>query len=548
MSAPPSFALPASAQDLTPADPGRIGPYRLLARLGAGGMGIVYAAVESDGGTRPVAVKLVHAEFSADAEFRTRFAREVDLLGRVGGACAVPLLAADPDADRPWLATPLVRGATLGEHLRRHGPLDEALVRGLAGGVAEALAQIHGAGIAHRDLKPANVILSPEGPRVLDFGVARAIDQTALTRTGAVSGSPGWISPEQYRGEPVSTADDVFAWGALVAYAATGRPPFGTGNAAVVANRVLSAEPDLEGLHGPLADLARRALAKHAADRPTALELVTGVVQAGMPGRAIAPLTDHTAAADAVSAQLDRDWNGVDAGAERSVHAPAADRPRAGRLMAVTGAVLGAVLLVAALAGGGVALQRNWDSLPMAAWLSSEEEPSPAQKTATEEDEARRPGPVAQEPSEEPSEPEESPSPTVEPEATEEEEEPRDDAGDASDERSEEPAPEPATWTITVFNAEEPCRAPRTPECSMRLVHDPYTPYADAGNRAGSVWHDDRLTAACRVGNGTTVSDESGYSTTDWYKVTTSDGVTGWLPGARTRDGRDVRACDTGEV
>ncbi|MFF1672910.1 serine/threonine-protein kinase, partial [Nocardiopsis flavescens] len=176
---PNAVTLPATATDLTSTDPARIGPYRLLKRLGAGGMGVVYAAHDASG--EPVAVKLIHPEYSADAEFRARFAREVDLLRRVGGACAVPLLAADTEAERPWLVTPLVRGLTLSAYMRKHGPLPDRLLTGLAAGVAEALVQIHAVGIAHRDLKPANIVLSPEGPRVLDFGVARAVDQTALT-------------------------------------------------------------------------------------------------------------------------------------------------------------------------------------------------------------------------------------------------------------------------------------------------------------------------------------------------------------------------------
>ncbi|WP_198659360.1 serine/threonine-protein kinase [Nocardiopsis sp. FIRDI 009] len=549
MSAPSSVTLPASALDLTPADPTRIGPYRTLARLGAGGMGIVYAAMPTEPGTRPVAVKLIHTEYSADEEFRARFAREVDLLGRVGGACAVPLLAADTGADRPWLATPLVRGVTLGVHIRKSGPLDEPLLRGLAAGVAEALAQIHACGIAHRDLKPTNIILAPDGPRVLDFGVARAVDQTALTRTGTVAGSPGWISPDQYRGEPVSTGDDVFAWGALVAYAATGRPPFGTGNPAVVAHRVMSGEPDLAGFEGPLADLARRALAKRAADRPTALELVSGVVQAGVPDRAIAPIRDTGTAADAVAALLDRDWRGVRTGAERTVAPPAAPGGGARRALTLVGAGVGALALLAGLAFGGVALARNWDSLPMAAWLASDEEAEPAPEAEPTEGEARRPGPVGREPSAEPSE-EASPSP--EPSEPEESVEPSPEPSEeAEPEEVAEPEPEPeapATVPITVYNAEGPCQTPRTSECSLRLANNPYAAYADPGNRAGAVWHNDRLDAACMVGDGQTISDESGYSTTRWYKVTTAEGVTGWLPGARTRDAGGVRACESHEV
>ncbi|GHC86937.1 hypothetical protein GCM10007079_30630 [Nocardiopsis terrae] len=238
-------------------------------------MGVVYAGIAPNGGA--VAIKTVHAELAANPEFRARFAREVDLLRRVGGTCVVPVLDADVRALRPWLVTPLIQGPTLADHVRWEGPLDPSTVNGLALGVAEALSRIHEHGVAHRDLKPANVILSSDGPRVLDFGIARAVDETALTRTGSLVGTAGWISPQHYRGLPPTYTDDVFAWGCLVAFAATGRPPFGTGAPDAVAFRVLREEPDLAGFDGPLADVVRRALSKDADGRPTAAELLTTV-------------------------------------------------------------------------------------------------------------------------------------------------------------------------------------------------------------------------------------------------------------------------------
>ncbi|WP_017569495.1 serine/threonine-protein kinase [Nocardiopsis halotolerans] len=416
---PSAVTLPATATDLTSSDPTRIGPYRLLRRLGSGGMGVVYAAHDQSGAL--VAVKLIHPEYSADHEFRARFAREVELLRRVGGACAVPLLAADTEAERPWLVTPLVRGMTLSAYMRKHGPLNERLLLGLAAGVAEALAQIHEIGIAHRDLKPANIVLSPEGPRVLDFGVARAIDQTALTRTGSVLGSPGWISPDHYRGAPPSTADDVFAWGALVTYAATGRPPFGTGDPAAVAHRVISGEPDSEGFTGPLADLAARALSKEASERPTALELVSGVVAAGNPGRSYAPVDSAAAAGNVMSAVVDHNWEGVQAAPEREFSvAPAGRSGGSTRLLTVAAAVLGVLVLLGGLGFGGVALASNWDSLPVAAWFGDD----PAEEAGTQQaaEDPRRPGPVGREPRESPS-PSRSPSEEPSAEASESEEE-----------------------------------------------------------------------------------------------------------------------------
>ncbi|MGW5880319.1 serine/threonine-protein kinase [Nocardiopsis terrae] len=265
-------------------------------------MGVVYAAITPEG--RAVAVKTVHAEYAENADFRARFAREVTLLRRVGGACVVPLIDADVTADRPWLVTPLVGGPTLGSHISGYGPLSPALLGGLAAGVAEALMRIHDQGVVHRDLKPANVILSSSGPKVLDFGIARAVDETALTRTGSVIGSSGWISPQHYRGEAATFADDVFAWGALVAYAATGQSPFGGGPPDAVAYRVLHETPDLTGFTGPLAMLVRRALDKSAQLRPSAAELVREISGG--------PQADSAeSATQSVTALLQDSWSGV---------------------------------------------------------------------------------------------------------------------------------------------------------------------------------------------------------------------------------------------
>lgn len=365
-------SLPATATDLTSADPALIGPYRLLKRLGAGGMGVVYAAHDASGGL--VAVKLIHPEYSADPDFRARFVREVELLHRVGGACAVPLLAADPEAERPWLVTPLVRGLTLSAYVREHGPLPERLLLGLAAGVAEALVRIHSVGIAHRDLKPANVVLSPEGPRVLDFGVARIVDRTALTRTGSVVGSPGWISPDHYQGRPASTSDDIFAWGALMSYAATGRPPFGTGDPAAVAHRVIGGEPDLDGFTGPLAALARWALAKEAEQRPDAMSLVEGVFALSAPARAHTHVRSTETADGAMATVVDENWQGVPTAPERVFPVVAQTAGgRAKRTLAVAGAVVGALVLLAGAVLGGVALARSWDATVVADEVSGDE-------------------------------------------------------------------------------------------------------------------------------------------------------------------------------
>ncbi|MFF0170896.1 serine/threonine-protein kinase [Streptomyces prasinus] len=255
-------------QPARPGDPARIGPYRIIGRLGAGGMGTVHAGLDP-AGTR-VAVKVVHAMQAQDSEFRARFRREVQLSARVQGPCLIPLLAADTEADAPWLATEYAPGLTLNDHLTAHGPLTGGMLYAFAAGTAQALAAVHGAGVVHRDVKPQNVILTPGGPRVLDFGIAHAVDGTSVTRTGVMTGTPGWISPEHYRTGSAGPESDMFGWGALVAYAATGRLPFGSGAPDVVAFRVLSGDPDLDGVGPELRDILERALRKDSATRITA--------------------------------------------------------------------------------------------------------------------------------------------------------------------------------------------------------------------------------------------------------------------------------------
>ncbi|MET7780081.1 protein kinase [Streptomyces sp. NPDC005388] len=258
-------------------DPVRVGRYRVVGVLGAGGMGTVYAAVGERG--ERVAVKVVHAGQAADEQFRARFRREVQVLGRVSGPCLVPLLEADPEAETPWLATAYVPGLTLAQHAAAHGPLAGIQLHLFAAGTAGALAAVHAVGVVHRDLKPANVILAPDGPRVLDFGIAHVADGTAVTRTGMLTGTPGWLSPEYYRDGTAGPPGDVFAWGALLAFAATGRHPFGTGNAEAVAFRVLNGEPDLAGVPDELAGVVESCLAKAPAHRPSAAAVAEKTVE-----------------------------------------------------------------------------------------------------------------------------------------------------------------------------------------------------------------------------------------------------------------------------
>ncbi|MEU0004219.1 protein kinase [Streptomyces sp. NPDC006314] len=256
-------------------DPQRIGAYRLLARLGAGGMGNVYLA-RSDRG-RTVAVKLVREELAEQEEFRARFRQEVQAAQRVGGYWTAPVLDADTEAAVPWVATGYVAGPSLQQVVGRdHGALPERSVRILAAGLAHALQDIHAAGIVHRDLKPSNVLVTIDGPRVIDFGIARALETTSvggegLTRTGSLVGSPGFMAPEQVRGDRITSACDVFCLGSVLAYAATGALPFGTANTGVHALmfRIAQEEPDLAGVPEGIADLVRDCLRKEPGARPS---------------------------------------------------------------------------------------------------------------------------------------------------------------------------------------------------------------------------------------------------------------------------------------
>ncbi|MCX5211230.1 serine/threonine protein kinase [Kitasatospora sp. NBC_00240] len=261
-------------------DPARIGEYRLLRRLGAGGMGRVYLGRTAGG--RTVAVKVVRGELAEDPEFRARFRQEVAAARLVGGAWTAPVLDADTEGAHPWVATGYVAGPALGAAVRDFGPLPAAAVRAMGAGLAEALAHVHAQGLVHRDVKPSNVLLTLDGPRLIDFGIARALDAAAgLTQSGFVVGSPGYMSPEQARGAVAGPPSDVFSLGAVLAYAATGAAPFGDGvSAAVLLYRVLHEEPELGGLDAGLHAIVRDCLAKDPAVRPSPerlRELLAGV-------------------------------------------------------------------------------------------------------------------------------------------------------------------------------------------------------------------------------------------------------------------------------
>ncbi|WP_344265261.1 serine/threonine-protein kinase, partial [Streptomyces sodiiphilus] len=259
-------------QPLAAEDPRGVGPYRLLGRLGSGGMGRVFLGRSAGG--RTVAVKIVHPHLAADPDFRARFAREVDAARLTGGRWTAAVLDAGPEAEVPWVATGYVAGPDLHRVVREHGPLPEPTVRALGAGLAEALAAVHARGLVHRDVKPSNVLLALDGPRLIDFGIVRAADDGAsLTATGVSVGSPGFMAPEQICGGAVGGAADVFSAGAVLALAPAARPPFPGDSAAQLLYRVVHEPPDLGRVPAGLRGTVARCLDKDPAARPAPREL-----------------------------------------------------------------------------------------------------------------------------------------------------------------------------------------------------------------------------------------------------------------------------------
>ncbi|GAA3211973.1 serine/threonine-protein kinase [Actinocorallia longicatena] len=266
---------------LESADPPGLGRYRLAGRLGRGGMGVVYLGVDADGGK--AAVKVISPELAHDPRFRERFRREVGAAGRVQRFCTAAVLDAQLDRPPLYVVTEFVSGPTLERAVREGGPLRGSDLEGLAVGMATALSAIHAAGLVHRDLKPANVLLSPLGPRVIDFGIARSVDgEGQVTRTGTVFGTPAFLAPELLDGGQITPAADVFSWGCVVAYAATGRSPFSGTTLHDVIYRIGNAEPALDGLDGRLRALVEGALHKDPRRRPTVPQLLSHLF--GEPG------------------------------------------------------------------------------------------------------------------------------------------------------------------------------------------------------------------------------------------------------------------------
>ncbi|MEV4186996.1 serine/threonine-protein kinase, partial [Streptosporangium canum] len=260
---------------LAPGDPVRLGAYRLAGRLGTGGQGIVYEAYDAEGGR--AAIKVLHGDVAADPRLRTRFMKEAEAARRVASFCTARILAVDFDAPRPYIVSEFVAGPDLRGAVREGGPYAGDALHRLAIALATALTAIHRAGVVHRDVKPENVLLGPDGPRVIDFGVARTGEMPPTT-TGIVAGTPTFMAPEVFVGQRAGPPADVFAWGGVLLFAATGKDPFQAETLGGVMHRVLTIDPDLGAVAGPLRSLMAAALAKEATARPTAHELLTGLL------------------------------------------------------------------------------------------------------------------------------------------------------------------------------------------------------------------------------------------------------------------------------
>lgn len=323
------------------------GAYRLEACLGSGGMGVVHLARSASG--MQLAVKVVHAPYAADPDFRARFRQEVAAARRVSGAFTAPVVDADPEADRPWMATLYIPGPTLSEQVKRNGPMAPAELRRLTAGLAEALRDIHRAGVIHRDLKPSNVLLTDGGPKVIDFGISRPYDSDLRTETGKLIGSPPYMAPEQFqRPREVGPPADVFALGSVIVHAATGRGPFDSDSPYIVAYQVVHDQPDLGGVPEELAPLVGRCLAKDPADRPTPDEVMAALEPPSYEADAFIPAQRRRASvAAAVPAAPDRD------GAEEETHVRAARPVRRGRPSRARPVLAAALLLLVAGAGAG---------------------------------------------------------------------------------------------------------------------------------------------------------------------------------------------------
>ncbi|MFD8866339.1 protein kinase [Streptomyces sp. NPDC059590] len=338
--------------DLLPADPDQVGPYVLEGRLGAGGMGQVYLG-RSPGG-RHVAVKVIRPEHARNPQFRRRFTREVEAARLVGGFHTAQVIAADPDATSPWLATAYIPGPSLHEVVTTDGPLTPDALHALGAGLAEGLAAIHGCGLVHRDLKPSNVIMATDGPRIIDFGIARSVDASALTSLGVVIGTFAFMSPEQVRADQAGPASDVFSLGAVLGFAATGRGPFDAETIPAIVHRIINEPPRLGNLSGALRDTVEACLAKEPDDRPA----IADVLAALAPDSQVTEVVDSRvpfAALDTEPAAL----------TPTAAQPPTAGRPSRRAMLGLAGgaaALIGGGVIAAKSLGGGKGRGTDSDS------------------------------------------------------------------------------------------------------------------------------------------------------------------------------------------
>ncbi|MFE0650328.1 PQQ-binding-like beta-propeller repeat protein [Streptomyces sp. NPDC059534] len=342
--------LRSTGSDREAEGPEYAGDYRLQACLGAGGMGVVHLAASASG--LRLAVKVVHGRYAEDPEFRARFRQEVAAARRVSGAFTAPVVDADPDAVRPWMATLYVPGPTLADQVKRNGPLAPAELRRLTAGLAEALRDIHRAGVVHRDLKPSNVLLTDTGPKVIDFGISRPVDSDLHTETGKLIGSPPFMAPEQFqRPREVGPAADVFALGSVLVHAATGHGPFDSDSPYIVAYQVVHDEPDLTGVPAELAPLVARCLAKEPAERPTPAQIMSALLPPSYAAEAFIPAQRRRPALPDGDTGPAPAWD-ADTPVRVDAPAPRRRRPRlGGRIRPRPTAAVAAVL---ALAGAGL--------------------------------------------------------------------------------------------------------------------------------------------------------------------------------------------------
>ncbi|MEU6410371.1 serine/threonine-protein kinase [Microbispora sp. NPDC046933] len=347
-------------QPLEPSDPARLGSYRITGRIGEGGQGVVYLGEAESGDL--VAVKLFHARLGQDAAARADFTREAELARRVARFCTAQVLESGMDGSRPYIVSEYVQGPSLNQVVAERGPLAGGALERLAIGTATALVALHDAGVVHRDFKPQNVLIGPDGPRVIDFGIARALTATG-TMTSQIVGTPAYMAPEQLAAGELGFALDVFAWASTIAFAATGRPPFGADVIPAIINRILNQEPDLEGIEARLRDLLAACLAKDPGRRPAAREILDRLVRPrhdpqAAPAVPAAPDVPDVSAGPGAPAP--HDMSGPLAASGSSVGPPGSSGPvtvpGGGRRRRVRAAIAAVVVAVAATAAAAVAL------------------------------------------------------------------------------------------------------------------------------------------------------------------------------------------------